>query len=79
MGRLATMGLDTSKSVFPVHGVDAEDGVVIRPKLTRARLLEFVETCPPVWSGSKLAERWARELIGLGHNVRLTPPSYVKP
>ena len=25
------------------------------------------------------AHHWARELVGLGHNVRLIPPQYVKP
>ena len=51
MGQLATMGLDTAKSVFQVHGVDAEDGVVIRPKLTRARLLKFFENLSPCLVG----------------------------
>jgi transposase len=39
--------LDIAKSVFQVHGVDAEGGVVIRQKLTRARLLKFFEKLAP--------------------------------
>jgi len=38
--------LDIAKSVFQMHGVDAERGVVIRQKLTRARLLKFFESYP---------------------------------
>ncbi len=43
MGPVVTIGLDIAKSVFQVHGVDAEGGVVIRQKLTGARLLKFVD------------------------------------
>lgn len=82
MGQVATIGLDIAKSVFQVHGVDAEGGVVIRQKLTRARLLKFFEKLSPCLVGIEAcgtAHHWVRELIGLGHEVRLMPPSYVKP
>lgn len=82
MGQVATIGLDIAKSVFQVHGVDAEGGAVIRQKLTRARLLKFFEKLSPCLVGIEAcgtAHHWARELIGLGHDVRLMPPSYVKP
>lgn len=82
MGHVATIGLDIAKSVFQVHGVDAEGGVIIRQKLTRARLLKFFEKLAPCLVGIEAcgtAHHWARELIGLGHDVRLMPPSYVKP
>ncbi len=82
MGQVATIGLDIAKSVFQVHGVDADGGVVIRQKLTRARLLRFFEKLAPCLVGIEAcgtAHHWARELIGLGHDVRLMPPSYVKP
>jgi transposase len=82
MGQVATIGLDIAKSVFQVHGVDAGGGVVIRQKLTRARLLKFFEKLAPCLVGIEAcgtAHHWARELIGLGHDVRLMPPSYVKP
>ena len=81
MGQVATIGLDIAKSVFQVHGVDAEGGVVIRQKLTRARLLKFFEKLSPCLVGIEAcgtAHHWARELIGLGHEVRLMPPAYVK-
>lgn len=82
MGHVATIGLDIAKSVFQVHGVDAKGGVVIRQKLTRARLLKFFEKLAPCLVGIEAcgtAHHWARELIRLGHDVRLMPPSYVKP
>lgn len=82
MGQVVTIGLDIAKSVFQVHGVDAEGGVVIRQKLTRARLLKFFEKLDSCLVGIEAcgtAHHWARELITLGHDVRLMPPSYVKP
>lgn len=82
MGPVVTIGLDIAKSVFQVHGVDAEGGVVIRQKLTRARLLKFFGKLEPCLVGIEAcgtSHHWARELIGLGHDVRLMPPSYVKP
>ena len=82
MGELTTIGLDIAKSVFQVHGVDAEGQVVIRQRLTRRRLLPFFARLPHCLIGIEAcatSHHWARELRGLGHDVRLMPPSYVKP
>ncbi|MDI1326545.1 MAG: IS110 family transposase [Brevundimonas sp.] len=82
MGQVVTIGLDIAKSVFQVHGIDAEGGVVIRQKLTRARLLKFFGKLGPCLVGIEAcgtSHHSARELSGLGHDVRLMPPSYVKP
>ena len=82
MGQVVTIGLDIAKSVFQVHGVDAEGTVVIRQKLTRARLLPFFAKLEPCLIGIEAcgaSHHWARELISLGHEARLMPPSYVKP
>ena len=72
MGPVVTIGLDIAKSVFQVHGVDAEGGVVIRQKLTRARLLKFFGKLDPCLVGIEAcgtSHHWARELIELGHDV----------
>jgi len=82
VGELTTIGLDIAKSVFQVHGVDAEGRVVIRQRLTRRRLLPFFTKLPRCRVGIEAcatSHHWARELRGLGHDVRLMPPSYVKP
>ena len=36
-----TIGLDIAKSVFQVHGVDAQGSVVIRRQLKRRQVLPF--------------------------------------
>ena len=81
MGQVVTIGLDIAKPVFQVHGVDAQGAVVIRQKLPRARLLSFFAKLEPCLVGIEAcgtSHHWARELISLGHEARLRPPSYVK-
>ena len=82
MGEVTTVGLDIAKSVFQVHGVDAEGAVVVRRRLTRARVLPFFEKLAPCMVGIEAcaaAHHWARLLRAFGHEVRLMPPAYVKP
>jgi transposase len=79
MGEVTTVGLDIAKSVFQVHGIDAEGAVIVQRKLTRSRLLAFVEKLPRCLVGIEAcaaAHQWARELRALGHEIRLMPPSY---
>src|SRR5690349_20804934 len=81
MGEVSTIGLDIAKSIFQVHGVDGAGAVVIRKRISRAKVLEFfgdlslclvgIEACPS-------AHHWGRKLQALGHTVRLMPPNYVK-
>lgn len=82
MGTITTIGLDIAKSVFQVHGIDATGEVVVRRKLTRGRVLAFFEKLTPCLVGIEAcntSHHWARELIALGHDVRLMPAQYVKP
>jgi hypothetical protein len=56
MGDVSTIGLDIAKSVFQVHGVDVAGAVVIRKRVSRAKVLEYfgellpclvgIEACP---------------------------------
>ena len=78
---VTTIGLDVAKNVFQVHGVDDEGTVVIRRQLRRSRVLPFFEKQPRCLIGMEAcatAHHWARQLIGLGHRVKLMPPHYVK-
>jgi len=81
MGEVITIGLDIAKSVFQVHGVDVDGAVVIRKRVSRAKVLEFFSTFPPCLVGIEAcpsAHHWSRTLQALGHTVRLMPPNYVK-
>src|SRR3974390_648626 len=82
MQAITTIGLDIAKSVFQVHGVDADGQVVLRRKLKRRYVLAFFEKLAPCLVGIEAfasSHHWARQLQALGHNVRLMPPAYVKP
>ena len=82
MQAITTIGLDIAKSVFQVHGVDAEGNVVIRRQLKRRYVLAFFQKLPPCLIGIEAcasSHHWSRELQGLGHTARLMPPAYVKP
>jgi transposase len=77
-----TVGVDLAKSVFQLHGVDAEGAVVLRRQLRRSQMLEFFQNLPPCLVGMEAcagSHHWARALGQFGHDVRLMPPSYVKP
>jgi transposase len=81
MGEVITIGLDIAKSVFQVHGVDSAGAVVIRKRVSRAKVLVLFADLPPCLIGIEAcpsAHHWGRELESLGHTVRLMPPSYVK-
>lgn len=82
MDQPITIGLDLAKSVFQVHGVDAQGRVVVRRQLRRLQVLAFFKRLDPCLVGMEAcsgAHHWARELGSLGHEVRLMPPAYVKP
>ena len=81
MGAVSTIGLDIAKSVFQIHGVDDAGAVVMRKRVSRAKVLEFFGGLSPCLVGIEAcpsAHHWSRELAALGHTVRLLPPNYVK-
>ena len=81
MGEAITVGIDIAKSVFQIHGVDADGTVVIRKRVGRAKVLKFFSGLPPCLVGMEAcatAHQWARELKKFGHDTRLIPPTYVK-
>ena len=82
MQTITTIGLDIAKSVFQVHGVDAEGKVILRRQLKRRYVLAFFQKLPSCLVGIEAcasSHHWSRELQALGHTVRLMPPAYVKP
>jgi transposase len=55
---------------------------VVRKSLRRSQMLPFFAKLPSCLVGIEAcgtSHHWARELIKLGHEVRLMPPAYVKP
>lgn len=79
---VVTVGLDLAKNVFQVHAIGTDGVVLVRRKLRRGEVIGFFSKLPPCLVGMEAcasAHHWGRELIALGHEVRLMPPAYVKP
>jgi transposase len=82
VSKIIRIGMDTSKSVFQVHGVDENELPVLRRKLRRHQVLGFFAKLEPTVIGMEAcgaSHYWARQLAALGHKVVLIPPQYVKP
>ena len=82
MTQYKRIAIDTSKSVFTLHGIDEHDRRVLRLNLGRARMKAFFEKLRPTeiaMEACGASHHWARTLEELGHKVRLLPPQYVKP
>ena len=81
MEKAMIIGIDLAKRVFQVHA--AKDGrPVLRRKVSRSQLLGFLAKQPRAtvaMEACATAHDWGRAISGLGHDVRLIPPIYVKP
>ncbi len=79
---ITTVGLDLAKNVFQVHGINAAGDVIVRRRLRRAQVCMYFANLKPCLIGMEAcgtSHFWARELVALGHEVKIIPPSYVKP
>jgi transposase len=76
------VGLDTSKHVYQIHGVDENEQPVLRRQIRRSEVEKFFARVAATRIGIEAcgaSHHWARVLRSLGHEVVLIPPQYVKP
>jgi transposase len=79
--KLIRIGMDTSKSVFQLHGVNAAEQPVLRKQLRRRDVVPFFSKLAPSLVAIEAcggSHYWARTLAGLGHQVKLLAPQHVK-
>ncbi len=79
---ITTMGIDLAKNVFQLHGVDAQGKIVLKKRLARTELSEFVAKLPSCLIGIEAcasSHYWARKFTALGHEVKMISPQFVKP
>ncbi|MCB6179041.1 IS110 family transposase [Rhodobacter sp. Har01] len=82
MKEVSTIGVDLAKNVFQLHGAAADGSVMFRKKLSRPQFQRFMAEhpqCLVVMEACGGADHWARELVRVGHEVKLIAPRYVKP
>ena len=80
--KVTTIGLDIAKSVFQIHGVDQAGNIALQRKLRRSEVIPFFSKLEPCLVGIEACHSshfWGRELLAMGHDVRLIPTQYVKP
>jgi error-prone DNA polymerase len=76
------IGLDTAKSIFQLHGVDAAGKAQLKRKLRRDDVIPFFETqerCTVVLEACGAGHHWARMLTQLGHEAKLLAPEAARP
>ncbi|MDR3527909.1 MAG: IS110 family transposase [Rhizomicrobium sp.] len=82
MEEISRIGIDTSKHIFQIHGVNGAEEPVLRKKLRRKEMEAFFQELAPTRVSIEAcgsSHHWARLLQSLGHEVKLIPPQYVKP
>lgn len=82
MEQIIRIGMDTSKSVFQLHGVNAQEQPVLRRKLSRKEMIKFFEKASPTTVGIEAcggSHHWAWLLRSLGHEVKLIARQLAKP
>ncbi len=75
------VGIDIAKEVFQVHYVDVRTGEIVNRQIKRAKLLDFFANRAECLIGMEAcggSHHWARQLISLGHQVKLLPAKFVK-
>jgi transposase len=79
---ITILGIDLAKNVFQLHGVDSTGKTILRKKLNRDKLLEYIANLPVcriVMEACGSANYWARKFKAHGHEVKLISPQFVKP
>jgi transposase len=79
---IKTLGIDLAKNVFQLHGIDAKGKAILRKRLTRQKMIEFIANLTPCTIGIEActgAHYWARTFKSMGHEVKMMAPQFVKP
>jgi transposase len=82
MESIMRVGIDLSKNVFVVFGVDSAERAALKRTLKRSEVLSFfgnLERCLIGMEAGSGAHHWARELKKLGHDARIMDPRLVAP
>jgi transposase len=79
---ISRIGMDTSKHIFQLHGVNTAEEPVLRKKLQRKEMFAFLEKLAPTVIAIEAcgaSHHCARLLQSFGHSVKLIAPQLVKP
>jgi len=80
--QIAVLGIDLGKNSCSVVGLDAAGRVVLRRRVSREGVVKLASGLPPCVMAMEAccgAHHLGRVLNGMGHEVRLMSPEYVRP
>src|SRR5260370_34066992 len=80
--QISRIGMDTSKHIFQLHGVNTADEPVLRKKLRRKEMFAFLENLAPTViaiEAGGASIHCARLLQSFGHSGKWIAPQLVKP
>lgn len=79
---IKVVGIDLAKTVFQLHAADERGVTILRKKINRPQLLDFIRNLKPCLIGMEAcggAHHWARKFRSFGHEVKLVSAQFVKP
>ena len=82
MNAIMSLGIDISKNVFELCGLDKEGHIVYKKTVQRKSFVDTVQKLPAkgiYMEACGSANHWQRTLEGLGMSVKLISPQFVKP
>ncbi|NLC23958.1 MAG: IS110 family transposase [Oxalobacter sp.] len=82
MHNITLIGIDLGKHTFHIHGQDRKGKSLLRKKMSRKQLIEFIATrrsCTVVMEACAGAHHLARHFATFGHTVKLISPQFVRP
>lgn len=82
MNNIKVLGIDLAKNVFQLHGTDSNGKGVLRKRMSREKLVEFMANLSPCLVGVEAcggAHYWSRLFVEMGHRVKMMSPQFVKP
>lgn len=82
MSNIKVLGIDLAKNIFQLHGANAKGKCVVKKRLSREKLIEFMSNLSPCMVGIEScmgAHYWARLFKSMGHTVKMMAPQFVKP
>ena len=82
MNNITSLSIDLAKNMFQLHGTNKKGKTILKKKLSRKKLPDFVanlQPCDIYMEACGSANYWGRKFHEYGHNVKLIHPKYVKP
>lgn len=79
---ISVLGIDLAKNIFQLHGTDLRGHCVLKKRVGREGLLQFMSQLPSCLVGLEAcggSHYWARTFESMGHTVRMMSPQFVKP